>query len=205
MNYLKADTPVSVILSGNTEELRFLVHNLSKDLTPIKAAEAPKVFQLKKTIGETMLVKIVCVLLKAFCESINAKRSMDNVEILECAEELLSKYTHDSIKDFVLALKLAKQSGKKFYENVNSASIMEIISGYMESKAAALETEHLDMISKVDGSIRTEMHTLGIQEENRQKRLSAFNEEKELGAIRKEADRMESIKKDISDLLGDGK
>jgi hypothetical protein len=150
--------------------------------------EATKIFRLKKTIGQETLVKLMCVIIKSFCDSIKATRTMDAVEILECAEMIIEKYTHDSVKDILLALKRAKEKGMSFYNVVNIPIIFDIITEYMEKKSEWIETRQADEKSRYDGSVRTESASMlaGREREHEQNQIlvrqinSRKSEEKEL-------------------------
>ena len=150
--------------------------------------ESPKIFRLKKTIGQETLVKLMCVIIKSFCDSIKATRTMDAVEILECSEMILEKYTHDSVKDILLALKRAKEKGMSFYNVVNIPVIFTIITEYMEKKSEWVETRQADEKSHYDGSVRTESASMlaGREREHEQNQIlarqlnSRKSEEKEL-------------------------
>lgn len=193
--------PVDMMLSGDISKARLLIHDIGKDLTVIKAAESPKVFELKKALGEEMLVKVVCMVIKSFCESIKASKTMDAIDIIECAEDLIGTYTHDSVKDFILALKLAKKEGMKFYNCVNNGIVMGIINDYMDHKAASLEKLHNDTISLNDGSTRTEAYTLAISAENKYNKEKQLHENKEAEMVRHEVKKLEGIKNIIDKAL----
>lgn len=115
---------------------------MSYGLTIEKAFTAPKVFTLKKNLGTTTTIAIICAILKAFCDSIKAQRAMDSVDIVECAEAVLIKYSHESMKDIVLALKEAKLKGMKFYNSIDIAVIFEILTEYFEKKSSWIEQKN---------------------------------------------------------------
>jgi hypothetical protein len=193
--------PVEMMLATDIGQARLLIHDMGKDLTIIKAAEAPKVFELKRALGEEMLVKLVCVVIKSFCESIKASKTMDSIDIIECAEDLIATYTHDSVKDFIMALKNARKEGMKFYNCLSHGIVMGIISEYMANKADALEGLHRDTKSKNDGSTRTEANTLAISQENRYKKEKEIYEQKEATRISDEVRKLEAVKKLIDKSL----
>lgn len=149
---------------------------------------SPKIFQLKKSMGEADLVKLMCATIKMFCDSIKATRTLDAPEILECAEMIIEKYTHDSFRDILLALKRAKEKGMSFYNVVNIPVIFTIITEYMEKKSEWVETRQADEKSRYDGSVRTESASMlaGREREHEQNQIivrqinSRKSEEKEL-------------------------
>jgi hypothetical protein len=200
MNMLDNNTPVSELISGDVSVSRLLIHQIGKDLTVIKAAEAPKVFQLKKAIGEENLMKLVCMIVKSFCVSLKLpkEKNMDTVDIIECAEDYISTYTHDSVKDLVMALKMAKKRGLKVYHGMDGSTIMGIVSEYMEQKASAIESEHQDRISRNDGETRSEAYTLSVSQEKSYERQKDMYEQKELNLIKSEVKKLEDLNKIIT-------
>jgi hypothetical protein len=192
---------VSEIISGDVSISRLLIHQIGKDLTVIKAAEAPKVFQLKRELGEENLLKLVCIVIKTFCVSVKASKTMDTIDIIECAEDLIATYTHDSVKDFILALKNARKRGLELYNCIDHSKIMGIIASYMEEKAAAIESEHHDRISRKDGETRSEAYTLAISQENNYNRQKEIYEQKELNLVKSEVKKLEDLSKTINKAL----
>ncbi len=149
---------------------------MSYGLTIEKAFIAPKLFTLKKNLGTTTTIAIICAILKAFCDSIKAQRSMDSVDIVECAEAILIKYSHESMKDIVLALKEAKLKGMKFYNSVDISVIFEMLTEYFEKKSAWIEQKN--SLEKTSfGQENTYSTTLAI-EMDKAKEKRAFEIEK---------------------------
>jgi len=181
--------------------IRYEVNNISAGLTITKAIESPKVFESKKQLGMEMLVKIVSAIIKAFCDSTKSTRTMDAIDILECAELFIETYTHESIKELVYALKQAKKRGSQFYNQVNQETIFSIMNQYMEEKSKHLENEHYDRISLNDGEIRTEAYSRAMEAEARQKRQEKMYEQKELNQVNAEKKEINKLKDTIEKLI----
>jgi hypothetical protein len=60
------------------------------------------------------LLKLICFILKAFADSLKVKNSLTTPEIYETANLIVEKYTHESVKDLLLAFKMVKLQGKSF-------------------------------------------------------------------------------------------
>lgn len=148
-----------VFLEGNAMSLKMLVTSMSSGLDLATAHTAPKLFNLKAKLGKGMVIKILCAVLKSFCDSIKASKTMDAIDIVECAELLEERYSHDSIKDIILALKMAKLKGTKFYNAVDVSVIMGICEEYFESKIIWMENQHEVLKSKHSDS-NTEADTI---------------------------------------------
>jgi hypothetical protein len=179
--------------------IRMLIYDISVGLTIEKAMQSPKLFQLKKSIGQETTLKLICVIIKSFCDSIKASRTMDSVDILECAELLVDRYSYDSAKDFVLAFKEAKTKGMNFYNTISTPIIFEIVNEYMEKKSSFIEKRAADETSKYDGSVRTEAHTRVVEAERYQERINKINENKQLKEVQNERKEIQKIAKFIDD------
>ena len=84
------------------------------------------------------------MVLRAFVDSLRVPDKPDAADLLELADTLAETYTHDSLKDIILALKEARTSGTKFYQALDVSTIYRLITKYFDQKAAHLEHRHLD-------------------------------------------------------------
>lgn len=145
---LQANT-ISDLAFGKQPDLmlamRMTLVEIQSGLTPAIAQSAPKVFQLRKRMGDAELLKLTVFVLKAFQDSLKIKEGMEAPDLIECAEEILSKYSHDSLKDVMLALKQAKREGHKFYNQLSQPTVMEILHKYFEEKSQLLKYEHQEL------------------------------------------------------------
>lgn len=181
------------LLNDQSMEVKSLVYEMSYGLTVEKAMSAPKIFQVKKKLGQENLIKLLAVIVKSFCDSVKAKQSMDVVDIFECSELLCETYTHDSVKDIVMALKIAKKDGKIMYNVITTGTIFEIITAYMENKSAHTEKREADAKSKNDGSVRTEAYSISVGQEMAQQRKEKMFENKELKEVQAEKREIKKI------------
>lgn len=125
-------------------DARALLAEVSVGLTPALAAQAPKLFQLRRQLGEAVLLKLLVVVLRAFVDSLRVPDKPDAADILEMADTLTHIYTHDSLKDIILALKEARTRGSKFYQSLDPARLYALLQEYFDRKAQRLEQQHLD-------------------------------------------------------------
>jgi hypothetical protein len=197
MKLLDKGTAVELMDERNIGTVKLLVSEMSTGLTIQKALEAPKIFQVKKTLGMENLIKLFCVIIKSFCDSIKAKNTMDAADILECAELIAETYTHDSVKDIVMALKQAKKRGHSFYNSISIPVIFEIITEYMDQKAKFIEKVRADEKSAFDGSVRTEAFTIATSAEKAQEAREKSLTEKALKQIQNEKKEIKKIEEFI--------
>ena len=129
---------------ATTPDTRELLAEMSFGLTKQVALAAPKIFQLNHRLGEQTVVKLLVAVLRAFVDSLRVKDKPDATDLMELAETLAQTYTHDSIKDIMLALKEARTSGHNFYQALDISTVFAIITTYFEAKSNYLQHRHLD-------------------------------------------------------------
>ena len=113
-------------------------------LTRAQALAAPKIFQLNHRIGEREVVKLLVLILRAFVDSLRVKDKPDAGDLIALADDLSRTYTHDSIKDIILALKEARTGGHNFFQALDVSTLYKLIADYFDKKAHFLENRHLD-------------------------------------------------------------
>ncbi|UOR06262.1 hypothetical protein MUN82_04000 [Hymenobacter aerilatus] len=135
---------ISELARTENPDARMMLAELSVGLTPAVATSAPKLFQLNRQLGEATVVKLLVVILKSFVDSVKVPTKPDAADIIEMADTLAQTYTHDSIKDIVLALKDMRTQGTKFYQSLDPSTIYAGLNKYFEKKADFLENQHYD-------------------------------------------------------------
>ncbi|SHM11885.1 hypothetical protein [Hymenobacter psychrotolerans] len=148
------------LASTPNDSARLVLAELSVGLTVAQAAVAPKLFQLRYKYGEEVLVKLLVVILRAFVDSVRVADKPDAADILEMADTLAQTYTHDSVKDIILALKQARTTGTKFFNALDPATIYGVLNTYFEKKARYLENSHLDRKAQAISQEAVALHQL---------------------------------------------
>ena len=121
-----------------------MLADVSVGLTPAQALAAPKLFQLTHRFGEREVVKLLVVILRAFVDSLRVKEKPDAADLITLADDLARTYSHDSIKDIILALKEARIGGHNFYQALDVSTLYKLIAAYFDKKSRFLENRHLD-------------------------------------------------------------
>ncbi|GAA3959472.1 hypothetical protein GCM10022407_03260 [Hymenobacter antarcticus] len=138
-----------------------MLADISIGLTKAQAFSAPKIFQLTHRLGEREVVKLLVVVLRAFVDSLRVKEKPDAADLIELASTLATTYTHDSLKDIILALKEARTSGHNFFQALDVSTLYRLISEYFDRKAQYLEHRHLDQKATGAGTEATTVQLLG--------------------------------------------
>lgn len=124
------------------------------------ALAAPKIFQLNHRVGEREVVKLLVIILRAF-DSLRVKEKPDAGDLIALADDLARTYTHDSIKDIILALKEARTGGHNFFQALDVSTLYKLIAVYFEQKARFLENRHLDQKATGASAQAAEVKLLG--------------------------------------------
>ncbi|SNR52863.1 hypothetical protein [Hymenobacter mucosus] len=132
------------LVTVSDERPRLLLARMSVGLDYAQAAQARKIFQVQRSIGEGETLKLLAVIFKAFVDSVRVPHKPDAADLIELAETVMRKYSHDSLKDIILALKEARTSGRNFFQEIDQGKIFAVLNEYFDKKAAFLESRHQD-------------------------------------------------------------
>ena len=152
---------LSQVAGGSSEKARMLLAEMSVGLTKAQALAAPKLFQVKQAVGEKTTLKLLAVIVKSFCDSVRVPNRPDAADIIEVADVLMNTYTHDSIKDLILAFKEACTSGKVFFQMLDQPTLFGVINDYFDAKAAFLISEHRDRVARGTSANAETVRALG--------------------------------------------
>jgi hypothetical protein len=122
-----------------------MLSDMSVGLARPAAAAAPKIFRLNVTLGPEVVVKLLVVILRSFVDSLKVADKPDAADLIDLADDLARVYTHDSLKDIILALKEARLGGYKFYNTLDTSKLAGLIGDYFERKAEWLENDNQDL------------------------------------------------------------
>jgi citrate lyase beta subunit len=125
-----------------------ILAEMSVGLTKAQALDAPKIFRVKKNLGERNTLKLLAAIIKSFCDSVRVPNRPDAADIIDVADVLMNTYTHDSIKDIILAFKEARTSGKTFFQVLDQPTLFGIINDYFDAKAKFLYNTHRDRVTQ---------------------------------------------------------
>ena len=139
-----AAATTNALAEASTAETRAMLADIGIGLTKAQALAAPKIFQLTHRLGEREVVKLLVIIFRAFVDSLRVKEKPDAADLITLADDLVRTYTHDSIKDIILALKEARMSGHNFFQGLDISTLYRLIAKYFDRKAQYLEHRHLD-------------------------------------------------------------
>jgi hypothetical protein len=154
-------TPSALATTEISSSSKLLLVESSRGLTQVKAAESRKFFQLKRDIGEINTLKITIFILKQFVDSVKVPTKLDGADIIELAEEITQRYSHDSFEDIILALKNVRIEGTTFYNKLDQGDVFKALNKYFDNKSKWLENQHLDQKSRGSSNEHSTVALLG--------------------------------------------
>jgi hypothetical protein len=138
------ESTIANILTQYNETLQITLAEMSVGINMEAALHALKIFQLRKSLGDKDLLKLICFIVKSYADSMKSREKLSSAEIIETADLIISKYTHDSFQDIVLAFKKAKLKNKVVYGNLTINDIFEVINSHFQEKVVFLENRNRD-------------------------------------------------------------
>lgn len=128
---------------------------------------ATKVFQMPKESS----LKLTCAVISLFNKSVKVStEKMNGLEIYETAVMFCEKYTHESISDLMLCLKMAKAGDLGIiYNRFDTVTLFEFFRKYLDIKWRRYESELAKVKTSSDGSVNTEYHTSMYAKERAEK------------------------------------
>lgn len=117
-------------LSVEMKKEMILIQN---SLTPDSVQRAPKIFQFK---DKELAVKICCAILTIFNETNSFKERMSGVAIYKTSVQFIDKYTHESISDMMLCLRMLETGdmGELYYDVFDGRTFFEYFNKYLDRK-----------------------------------------------------------------------
>lgn len=101
--------------------------------------EAIPISVLRKTVGLREIAQALDVQLTKLAASVNVSQNLNDSQIKIIVEDLLDKYPNETIEDFILVFKRARQGGFGTIYHLHSAVIFGWMETYLEEKYKALE------------------------------------------------------------------
>lgn len=144
---------------------------------------ATKVYQLPYQSS----LKLTCAVISLFNKSVKVTtEKMNGLEIYETATMFCEKYTHESVSDLMLCLKMAKAGELGIiYNRFDTVTLFEFFRTYLDLKWSRHERKLFAQKTQGDGSVNTEHHTSMHVSERKEKAKKTEIEWKE--AVRVQA------------------
>lgn len=143
------------------EEARAILSEISRGITIEKAfATEKKMFNVKATLGEETLHKLLCFVIKTFQDSLhitNPANEMSAIEIIDAADMLMGmqegQFGRESVNDVIMALRYFKMHPFDLYNSFSELKLRQIMVNYIDHKSAYVEqyNRNLQRITEQQG------------------------------------------------------
>lgn len=136
-----------------------------------------KVFQLDTELA----IKLACAYLSMFNASIRLTTDkMNEFDIYECADLFIRKYTHESISDLSLCLRMVKTGELGIvYNRFDTQTFFQFFEKYLDYKWKNFDEDHFSEKASVEGSFNRPEHTQMFTEQKKQAKKEALEMQKD--------------------------
>lgn len=124
------------------EELRRLYARIQASTHLRTAWLYPKCRDLRQTMGEEVLLKLMCVIVAQLNAAIQVQRLLSPADVIETAELLLENYPTESIRDFIAAFKRSRVQGLRGGGALTPDKVFAAMRDYLDERSAFLEEFH---------------------------------------------------------------
>jgi hypothetical protein len=123
------------------EDMKMMLFQMERSLSFEECHASKKIFEVRKSIGEELTLKLVVFVIAAFQNTLKIANGLTASEIVMVADDFINVYTHDSINDLIYALRKARMEGKEFYNKFSQQDLQAILKVYFEQKSIWIENE----------------------------------------------------------------
>jgi len=130
---------------------------VSRDLMPagkpafLEIIKYPMIKDLAKERGPNVMLKLLLLLIKDFCNSVNVVRNMNDDQMIEAASMLLDECDNFRLEDYVMMFSLAKRGDLvKIMDRIDITVITAMLDEYWIRRKAAAKKAHEEPIKQLD-------------------------------------------------------
>ncbi len=134
-----------VAAAGKSIPLRRMYVQLQSELTLEQALAAPKLMNLRQSLGEGMVQKLLCFVVASATAS---HATATPLEVIEVTSLLLEQHPTESVKDVVMAFKRAKLKGQAPAGLPLAALVFQLLGSYLDEKSQYLEARHREALAR---------------------------------------------------------
>lgn len=154
------------------EEAKMELISATRELMPagkpsfLEVVKYPMISELVVSQGQRTMLKIMFLLVKDFCNSVNVVRNMNDDQMIEAASMLLDECGNFRLEDYVMMFTMAKRGSLvKIYDRIDLEVISNVMDEYWSKRKAVAEVfmetqvNHYDSLGPTAKSAE-EMHPL---------------------------------------------
>ena len=151
--------------------------NIQNSQSLAEVQYSKKVFQLDTELA----IKLACAYLSMFNASIRLTTDkMNEFDIYECADLFIRKYTHESISDLSLCLRMVKTGELGIvYNRFDTQTFFQFFEKYLDYKWKTFDEDHFSEKASVEGAFNRPEHSQMFTEQKKQDKKEARDRERE--------------------------
>jgi hypothetical protein len=102
----------------------------------------PKCRDLRQTLGDELLLKLVCCIVAQLNAALRVQRTLSPADVIETAELLLENYPTESARDFIAAFKRSRVQGLRGGGTLTPDKVFAAMRDYLDERSAFFEEFH---------------------------------------------------------------
>ncbi len=128
----------------------------------------PMIKTLLSEKGQKLMHKVVFLLVKDFCNSLNVVRNMNEEQMIESAGMLLDECDNFRLEDYTMMFQMAKRGELvKIYDRIDMQVITDILDAYWQRRHEEGEKDYVEQIKHFDSIGNTEKLSENINPQDR--------------------------------------
>lgn len=133
----------------------------------LEVVQYPKISDLVQKNGTSVMLKVVFLMVKDFCNSLNVVRNMNEGQMIESASMLLDECDNFRLEDYVMMFSLAKRGDLvKIYDRIDISVITQMMDEYYLRRKRAGKVAQDEPVERLDqlGNTTTLIETMHPQD-----------------------------------------
>jgi len=168
-------------IDESRSDAKFELVQLSNGLMPagkpsfLQVIQYPKISDLVKKNGSPMMLKVIFLIVKDFCNSLNVVRNMNESQMIESASMLLDECDNFRLEDYVMMFSMAKRGDLiKIFDRIDISVITLIMDEYYTRRKNAGRIAQDEQVERLDtlGNTTTTIELMDKQDA----KLSGYTE-----------------------------
>ena len=118
----------------------------------LQVVQYPKISDMVVKNGSALMLKIIFLIVKDFCSSVNVVRNMNDSQMIEAASMLLDECENFRLEDYMMMFAMAKRGDLvKIFDRLDMSVITAMMDEYWIRRKSAGKAEQEESIQRLDG------------------------------------------------------
>ena len=167
----------------------------------LQVVQYPKISDMVLKNGSPLMLKIIFLIVKDFCSSVNVVRNMNDSQMIEAASMLLDECDNFRLEDYMMMFSMAKRGDLvKIFDRLDISVVTAIMDEYWQRRKTAGKAEQEQAIQRLDGlgNTTTQIELMNPQDAKMIKSIDGISGA--FGALKSKMGRAESEKEAIEQI-----